>query len=124
MNTKFDWKDFNYKVPPPLSEQCFDDLLAIGEEKHDTQELYREWESKFFTEVSAYRRAVLENCSNFGFLLKFLRGKHRLEAKQGLETFIGRNGFFYTDGKYVCNYRKALSFIEKIPVESYETINS
>lgn len=120
MNHKCDWKDFYYKAPPPLSEQCIEDLLAIGEEKHDLQELFREWESKFFAEVSAFRRAVLDNCSNFAFLLKFLGGKHRAEAKQGLDTFLGKGGFFFADGKYVCNYKKSLSFIEKIKVSEYE----
>jgi len=120
MKTQCKWSDFNYISPEPLSHECSENLLEIQETKKDRNDLYKDWNYKYFKETTKFRDTVLMNCSNFAYVCGFLGGKYDADARVVLETFTGNPGFFHTDGKFSCNYKKALAFFETKTFEDAE----
>lgn len=112
MKTQCKWEDFYYKHPEPLSQECMEMLMEIQADKKDRLSLYKDWNQKYWKEIAVFRDTALSNCSNFGFLLKFLGGVHSENAKKVLDSFVGNPGFLFFDGKYICNYKKALAMFE------------
>jgi len=111
VKTENKWSDFNYRTPEPLSKDCIDTLLAIQGEK-DSVNLYKDWNFKFKKEIEPYRETTLGNVSNFAFMTTYMGSEKWPAARKVLESYLGMPGFFHLEGKWICNHRKALAFIE------------
>ena len=114
------WSDFSYCEPPVISQECMDDLMAIQNTKKDAIDLYKAWNWKYHKEVTEHRETVLGNVSNFFFMLSFIGTEKWPAAKRIAEGFIGKNGFFHLDGKWICNQVKALAMVETKTMQEAE----
>jgi hypothetical protein len=119
MKVELKLSDFYYKEPNTLSERCTEELLMVSEAKKDRAELFTAWNEKFKSEVAQRRDAQLMNVSNFAFLLSLLGGAKDDKARIALDTYRMKRGFIHADGKWICNYVKALELIEKTEAPAF-----